>query len=305
MASLDAARKKSAEQFRIASKLVVDSMLQELKQANTINTLMQGYIREKDLDTTLVWASTLESVSVTFDGHQYHPVFQRKNDQQGVLINGGLKLLNKQNEVTSITVSAPEPYSYAANFALYADTPYRLLHILKAMTVPLLISLVAILGIMFIYYITFQNWIRQKKLAELKSDFVNSITHELHTPLSAIIVANKSLQNDRILEDKEKILPLTAVIDRQSQRLKTLFGQVLDLTVMNASSLQKELTVLEELTEELLLDYRLQLTNNQVSISYINESGSNKVLLDKFWVTTMINNIIDNGIKYNNNRKKK
>jgi two-component system phosphate regulon sensor histidine kinase PhoR len=107
------------------------------------------------------------------------------------------------------------------------------------------------------------------------------------------------------MEDREKILPLTAVIDRQSQRLKTLFGQVLDLTVMNASSLQKELIVLEELTEELLLDYRLQLTNNQVSISYINESGSNKVLLDKFWVTTMINNIIDNGIKYNNNRKKK
>ena len=304
MVNLEAAQKISAEQFRISSRLVVDSMLQELKQANTINELMKSYIREKDLDSTLIWASVLESVSITFNGHQYLPVFQRSNDTNGVLGNGGLKSVNKQNEVTSITVSAPEPYSYAATFALYADTPYRLLHILKGMTAPLLISLVAIVGVILIYYITFQNWIKQKKLAELKSDFVNSITHELHTPLSAIIVANKSLQNERIMEDREKILPLTAVIDRQSQRLKTLFGQVLDLTVMNASSLQKELIVLEELTEELLLDYRLQLTNNQVSISYINESGSNKVLLDKFLVTTMINNIIDNGIKYNNNRKK-
>ena len=158
--------------------------------------------------------------------------------------------------------------------------------------------------VVLIYYFTFRNWIQQKKLAELKSDFVNSITHELHTPLSAIIVANKSLQNERIIEDKNKILPLTAVIDRQSQRLKTLFGQVLDLTVMNASSLQKETLIMEDLLEELLLDYRLQLTSNQVSISYTNDSKSSLVLLDKFWTTTMINNILDNGIKYNNSKLK-
>jgi two-component system phosphate regulon sensor histidine kinase PhoR len=183
MVNLEAAQKISAEQFHISSRLVVDSMLQELKQANSINELMKSYIREKDLDSTLIWASVLESVSITFNGHQYLPVFQRSNDTNGVLGNGGLKSVNKQNEVTSITVSAPEPYSYAATFALYADTPYRLLHILKGMTAPLLISLVAIVGVILIYYITFQNWIKQKKLAELKSDFVNSITHELHTPL--------------------------------------------------------------------------------------------------------------------------
>ncbi|MBL7767354.1 MAG: HAMP domain-containing histidine kinase [Flavipsychrobacter sp.] len=304
MVRLDSVYKISPDQFYTISRLVVDSMMQELKKANTIDALMEGYIREKNLDTTLVWASSLESLSLTFDGHHYIPIFQQTKESEGVLVNGGLKELNKQNEITSITVSAPVAQSYAASFALYADTPYRLLHILKSMTVPLLISFVAILGIMLIYYITFQNWIKQKKLAELKSDFVNSITHELHTPLSAIIVANKSLQNERIIEDREKILPLTAVIDRQSQRLKALFGQVLDLTVMNASSLQKEPTVFEELLEEQLLDYRLQLTNNHVLISYSNESGSSTVLLNKFWVTTMINNIIDNGIKYNNNRNK-
>lgn len=304
MARFDSVYKSSPKAFHQLSRQVVDSMLVELIKANTIGTLMEGYIREKNLDTTLVWTSTLESASITFDGRHYVPIFQRKNGTAGILLNGGLNDLNKQNEVTSITVSAPEAFSYAASFALYADTPYRLLHILKGMSAPLIISLVAILGIILIYYITFQNWIKQKKLAELKSDFVNSITHELHTPLSAIIVANKSLQNERIIEDKEKILPLTAVIDRQSQRLKALFGQVIDLTVMNASSLQKESAIFEELLEELLLDYRLQLTNNQVLISYSNESGVSKVLLDKFWVTTMINNIIDNGIKYNNNRKK-
>ncbi len=304
MAVLDSLHTISPSKFDAYAKLVMDSMLADLKKSTAIDTLMRKFIRDQQLDSTLIWASTLDMVSLTFDGKNYIPIFERNQDSSGLLLNGGLSALNKQNEVSAITVSAPEPHTYAAGFSLFADTPYRLIHILKSMMVPLLVSLIAIIGVILIYYITFRNWIRQKKLAELKSDFVNSITHELHTPLSAIIVANKSLQNERIMMDREKIIPLTAVIDRQSQRLKTLFGQVLDLTVMNAASLQKEPTIMEELVEDLLLDYRLQITSNKVSISYSNDSKASTVMLDRFWVTTMINNIIDNGIKYNNNRSK-
>jgi two-component system phosphate regulon sensor histidine kinase PhoR len=291
-------------QYHAFAKSVKDSMIAELKMNNNIDVLMQGFIGAKGLDSTLKWASTLDFIGLTFDGKNYVPLFNRTTMRQGVLVNGGLSELNKQNEVTTITVSSAQAYSYAATFGLYADTPYRVFHILKSMTVPLAISFFSILTVTLIYYFTFRNWLKQKKLAELKSDFVNSITHELHTPLSAIIVANKSLQNPRIIADKEKILPLTAVIDRQSQRLKTLFAQVLDLTVMNASSLLKEDIILESLLEEALLDYRLQLANSNVSISYKNDSNYSVVSLDKFWTTTMINNLLDNAIKYNNNRLK-
>jgi two-component system phosphate regulon sensor histidine kinase PhoR len=304
MGKFDSLNKISRNKLISYSNLVMDSMILELKQKNSIDQLMYQLIRENQLDTSLTWASTIDVISLSFDGANYIPIFQRNAGSKGILNSGGPRELNKQNEVTAITVSSPTAYSYAASFALHADTPFRTLHIFKSMALPLAISLFSIMVVVLIYYFTFRNWIQQKKLAELKSDFVNSITHELHTPLSAIIVANKSLQNERIIADKNKILPLTAVIDRQSQRLKTLFGQVLDLTVMNAASLQKETLIMEDLLEELLLDYRLQLTSNQVSISYTNDSKSSPVLLDKFWTTTMINNILDNGIKYNNSKLK-
>jgi two-component system phosphate regulon sensor histidine kinase PhoR len=220
------------------------------------------------------------------------------------IISGGLDNPNKTNEVSAITVSSPTPYSSRITFRLYADSPYRVLLILRKMWPVLLLALFSIFCVAAIFYLTFRNWLKQKKLAEMKSDFVNSITHEFNTPLSSIIVANKSLQNERIMEDRERVLSLTAVINRQSQRLKTLFNQVLDLTLMDASNLQLEELVLEDLLEEIIQDYRLLVQNQLVTISYEKPATRHKVMLDRFWTTTMIINLLDNGIKYNNHTHK-
>jgi two-component system phosphate regulon sensor histidine kinase PhoR len=106
------------------------------------------------------------------------------------------------------------------------------------------------------------------------------------------------------MEDRERVLSLTAVINRQSQRLKTLFNQVLDLTLMDASNLQLEELVLEDLLEEIIQDYRLLVQNQLVTISYEKPATRHKVMLDRFWTTTMIINLLDNGIKYNNHTHK-
>lgn len=295
----------SPNYFEHNTSVIIDSVFAELKEKNNIDSLMYAFLESNQLDTSLIWAASVNAISITFDGIRYVPLYHRdQQPEKGILVNGGLASLNKNNEVAAITVSSPEAYTYSMTFALHADLPHRTLAILKSMALPLSIVLFSILTVILIYYFTFRNWIQQKKLAELKSDFVNSITHEFHTPLTAIIVANKSLQNERILEQRDMVHELTAVIDRQSQRLKSLFGQVLDLTVMNASSLQKKTIFLEELLEELLLDYRLQLGAQQVSIQFNSDHKRSKVLLDTFWTTTMINNLLDNAIKYNNSKKK-
>lgn len=134
----------------------------------------------------------------------------------------------------------------------------------------------------------------------MKSDFVNSINHEFQTPLSAIIVANKTLEKDQVKDDKEMVASLTGVIGRQAERLNGLFRQVIDITMMNESTLQKEPVVIEELLKEVVDDYMIQADNNKVEIAFKEtDMPGHLVLLDRFWVTTMIINIIENGIKYN------
>jgi two-component system phosphate regulon sensor histidine kinase PhoR len=173
------------------------------------------------------------------------------------------------------------------------------------MTPMLTLVIFSILLVVLIYFFTFKNWLKQKKLAEMQSDFVNSITHELHTPLATIIIANKNLQKDKINAQKENILSLTKIIERQSQRLKTLFERILDITTMNKFTLNKKEYILGNLLDDVLLDYRLMLSDNNIEFELNRNNDDRIVFLDRFWFTTMLFNIFENAIKYNNSNVKK
>ena len=139
----------------------------------------------------------------------------------------------------------------------------------------------------------------------MKSDFINSITHEFHTPLSAIIVANRTMQSEKILASPESLIPLTEVVQRQAERLKTLISQTLQITTMNRLSLRQESRSVHHLLDELLLDYRLNTTESNVTLTLQKNALRDVVFLDPFWFTTIILNIFDNAIKYNERERKK
>lgn len=309
MHQLDSLFKSDKKVFEALGRKICESIVEELREKSTVDSLMKSYLKKIQFEGSIEWLSVLQEVSVTFDGINYvqlSPIYIDHVPENSISgqIAGSLKKPNKTNEVSAITVSSPTPYSSRITFRLYADSPYRVLLILQKMWPVLLLALFSIFCVAAIFFLTFRNWVKQKKLAEMKSDFVNSITHEFNTPLSSIIVANKSLQNEKIMEDRERVMSLTAVINRQSQRLKTLFNQVLDLTLMDASNLQLEEVVLEDFLEEIIQDYRLLVQNQLVTIAYEKPTSRHKVMLDRFWTTTMIINLLDNGIKYNNHTHK-
>jgi two-component system phosphate regulon sensor histidine kinase PhoR len=190
-------------------------------------------------------------------------------------------------------------HSYGTTFSLHVDILNRRLTILRLMMPSFLLSLLSIASVVLLFFITFRNWLRQKKLSEMKSDFINSITHEFNTPLSAIIVANKTMQNEKIISNKDSIRPLTEVVQRQTERLRTLINQVLEITTMNKIPLQKEEQSIHRLLEEILLDYRLKLSGVNAHFCLHKHAAHDKVMLDKFWFTTIFLNIFDNAIKYN------
>ena len=313
--TLETLYKTDPAAFNIKRQLVCDSLFKALRAASPMDTVFTHILRENHLKHDLQYRLVIKTLSITFSGNNYIILFQNGHRlpgldsgyiiDQGASIAGTLAKLNTQNQVTSLTVSSPNAYSYQVTFQLYVDSPNRTWAILSLMKPTLALSFCSLLAVMIIYFITFRNWLRQKKLAEMKSDFVNSITHEFHTPLATIMVANKSLQNERITEKKENIAPLTDMIARQTARLKTIFSQVLDITVMNNATLKKESYHLGELLEEILLDYRLTLTDKNVEIKLEKVAEDTYVLLDKFWFTTTVLNLLENAIKYNSAEFKK
>lgn len=288
---------------------LTDSIFHELIRKENIGQLIQEVKKTNNITDSLEYALRIDDLHIVLSDVKYLSVYNKKSispyisksiqSPTGILVGGNLQDLNSQNQVSAFTVSSPEAFNYGVTFTLYVDTVKRNMEIVRRMLLTLSLSLGSILIMLVLFFFTFRNWLRQKKLAEMKSDFINNITHEFHTPLSAIIVANKNLRNERIMEKKENIVSLAEVIARQADRLKRLFNQVLDITLMENRNLDKKEYLLPELIQGIITDYRLKLGDTPVNIIYNNTLKQERVLLDEFYFTTMVMNLFDNAIKYN------
>lgn len=315
MSALETLYNKSSTAFNDLGNKVCDSIFTELRNKSNMDSLFAKIIAANKLERDLKYSLVVTDISVTFTINHYIPIYKIGNinpylnktieTSSGIIIDGKLAHRDNQNLVTSLFISSPRDHSYRIGFALFVDTPSRYIAVFKQMTPVLVLATFSILLVVLIYFFTFRNWLKQKKLTEMHSDFVNSITHEFHTPLATIIIANKNLQNDKINAHKESILPLTKIIERQSLRLKTLFARVLDITTMNKFTLNKKVFVLGDLLEEILLDYRLMVSDTNIEFVFNKKDDNQKLLLDRFWFTTMLFNIFENAIKYNNSTVKK
>jgi two-component system phosphate regulon sensor histidine kinase PhoR len=300
---------KAPERFELFKQVLCDSILKELIAKNNIDSLLAELNKKHNFTNPIQYSLTLDLLDVAFESNKYITLYSAhqlypyldlgRQNKKGFIIGGNLKNLYLQDRASNITVSSPLAYSYRTSFSLYLDTPDRTIAIIKEMMPTFLLSLGSILAVVILFYITFKNWVRQKKIADMKSDFVNSITHEFNTPLTAIIVANKNLQNGNVIEDKVKIYSLTEVIKRQTHRLQNLVGQVLNVTTMNHLQLDKQPFALHYLLNDILLDYRLKLTDPSICLTLNTDAENDHVMLDVFWLTTMLTNLFDNAIKYN------
>lgn len=311
MQQLEKLYKENRAGFDSMRLSIATATLLDLEKANNFDSILNKIETKYGIKKNLAYALTVDNIAATFDGLRLVSLYDRKKDNyyhvtadNSAHIGGTLKNLNPQNQLVNLTVSSPTAYSYRITFNLYVDTPNRQWLIIWQTLPTFLLSASSIVLIVVLFYLTFKNWIKQKKIADMKSDFINSITHEFHTPLAAIIVANKNLQVEKIATDKDKIVSLTSVIERQADRLKTLFDQVLNITSTQHLQLVKEKHSLHLLLDEILLDYHLKLNDSSVNISITEDAEEDGILVDTFWLTTMLNNIFDNAIRYNQNSRK-
>ncbi len=303
------------ESFDIKRQKICDSIFSLLHQHNSLDKFLSDVTDSMEIKGSLVYALMIEGLDLMTTGGRYLSLYTKNETYpllnpesqfpDGVRIGGTLTKTSSQSRVSWLTISDPKPHSNKIIFALYVDSGSRTLTIIKRMMPVLLLSLASLLINVYLFYITFKNWIRQKKLTEMKTDFLNSITHEFNTPIAAINVASKGLKNQKIAGKTENIQSLTDIIQRQTSRLEKLVSQVLDVTTLNQVALHKETYSLHSLLDEILLDYRLNISNKEVELTLLKEADRDEVILDRFHFTTMLLNILDNAIKYNTQPVKK
>ncbi len=156
------------------------------------------------------------------------------------------------------------------------------------------------LVILAAFYLTLKSLFNQKKLSEIKSDFINNMTHEFKTPLATISLAVDAVRNDKVQHDKDKMQYFTGIIKEENKRMNRHVETILQAALMEKQELQLKLVKLSvhKLLSHVLENYELQLDDKQGRTEIHLNAQHDMVEADEVHFTNLLSNLIDNAIKY-------
>ncbi len=171
--------------------------------------------------------------------------------------------------------------------------------ILNQMKGLLLLSFLVFLFVIGIMYYSIKSLIRQKKAADVKTDFINNITHELKTPLATLTLATKILKKDEVINQPKLVNDTVETIERQNVRLQKLIDQVLDNSLGYATiTLKKESIEVDTYLNSVLDDFLLSVKESDIDLERNLSITSQHFFIDTFYITTALLNILENAVKY-------
>ena len=169
--------------------------------------------------------------------------------------------------------------------------------VLKRMILIFSLAVCFILILITLFVITLKSLIQQKKISDIKTDFINNITHELKTPLATLSVSTKLLSCTQIKENAETFNGLLDTINRQNNRLQSLIDQVMTNALgHNDINLHKEKVLMPDFLQAIIADFQIAFPNVFFKTDFGNLPAT--LNLDKFHLTTAITNVLENAVKY-------
>jgi two-component system phosphate regulon sensor histidine kinase PhoR len=144
--------------------------------------------------------------------------------------------------------------------------------------------------------------LRQKKISEMKIDFINNMTHEFKTPVSTIMIASEALRDNEIAEDKSRVARLANIIFEENARLGSHIERVLNIARIerNDFKLEKKPVDVNEMVSIVLDSMELKLQKCDAKTTLHLEAENAYIIADELHFSNVLYNLIDNAIKYSN-----
>ncbi len=160
----------------------------------------------------------------------------------------------------------------------------------------------AIVTLIVLSFFGYSLWIiaRQRRLEEMKNDFIGNMTHELKTPISTIALSSEVLSDPAIILEPERLAGYARIIRAENERLRVQVERVLQLSSLESGELhlKRESVDLHKVLREVSASFALQLNERKGTLTLDARADNPVIVGDTLHLTNLLFNLVDNALKY-------
>lgn len=200
-------------------------------------------------------------------------------------------------------VMFPNDLFNAANYLLLYF-PNKKQFLLTQMWILLLVSAVLIIVIILSFVLTINTIFRQKKLSEMKNDFINNMTHEFKTPISTISLTCEALNDEDVKKSDELYKNYINVIGDENKRLGILAEKVLQTSIMDKASfkLKQDKLDVKKIIQDVIKGVKIQVEKKGGVVKTDFNTDNIHIIGDKVHISNVFYNLLDNAVKYSRDK---
>lgn len=290
-------------QFDHRANQMLSDVLSELKTyADTIGYMVDGKIVNDTLKLLdVIDTNLLENVVRKYSTyHKLDSVFSYalfETDSKKIIFSSdNFKLKNKESEYKAC-LSCIWKKQYTHLTVIY---PNKEKNILSKEVIWIILSGLFLFSTIGVFIFILFNLYRQKKIAEIKNDFINNMTHELKTPISTISVASEVLMKAKDIAGDSRTQKYSQIIYDENKRMRKLVERVLDIAALDRGliAVEKEEIDIHDTIFKTVENFCLETCAKDVEIKYNFNAINSTIYADRLHIRNIINNLVDNAIKY-------
>ena len=187
-----------------------------------------------------------------------------------------------------------------SSYKLLVSFPNDKKFILSSNIGMILMSVIFTSIIILVYGSALYQLVKQRKISEIKTDFINNMTHEFKTPIATINLALDAIKNPKVIDDKEKVMRYLVMIKEENKRMHAQVENVLRISKLekNELNISKDRLDLHDLVEDAITHVELLVEDREGYIKTFFDAPKSTILANDTHFTNVIVNMLDNAIKY-------
>ncbi|PLW94543.1 MAG: hypothetical protein C0591_12635 [Marinilabiliales bacterium] len=248
----------------------------------------------------------------------FDTIISKALQNNGISLAFDYQVVNEQNDTTEILKSSADstflisaryetelfPQDlFMKNLFLRVDFPERSKHVYRSISLLIVGSLVFTFIILFTFGMTLYYMQKQKKISDIKSDFINNMTHEFKTPIATISLATDTMNSPKILGKEKETKYYLDIIRQENKRMNKQVEKVLQMALIENEDFQLDfqLADVHPIIENACQVIELNVKKKEGKIVTLLRATCSKILIDEIHFANVLTNIFDNAVKYNEN----